>query len=135
MFVKPGQRAEADGQVGEFGLFRCPAVQLPQAFFLAEAVQAGRDDGGGLPVGGPGELGVELQGGGIPRRSRVAVRRCSGRRPRQVAGRIEGRDHRPRPPGITSRLTTHSHVNGPAPSPRSHTRRNLTRDSESLGER
>ena len=40
------------------------AVQVAEPFFLAEAVELGRDDRGGVPVGGPGELGVEPQGGG-----------------------------------------------------------------------
>src|SRR5271157_5223070 len=46
--------------------------------------------------------------------------------------RLQGRDHQPRPAGIHHYLTTHSHDGRPAPSPGSHTRRNLTRNSESL---
>ena len=42
-------------------------VQLAQALLLAEAVELGGDDGGGALVGGPGELGVEPQGGGALR--------------------------------------------------------------------
>jgi hypothetical protein len=38
-------------------------VELAEPFLLAEPVKAGGDDGGGEPVGGFAELGVELQGG------------------------------------------------------------------------
>ena len=37
-------------------------VQLAEAFFLAEAVELGGDNGGGGLVGGTRELGIELQG-------------------------------------------------------------------------
>ena len=42
-------------------------VQFAKAFLLAESVELGGEDAGGALVGGPGELGVELQGGGAPR--------------------------------------------------------------------
>jgi len=41
-------------------------VQFAKAFLLAESVELGGEDAGGALVGGPGELGVELQGGGAP---------------------------------------------------------------------
>ena len=40
---------------------------LAEPLFPAELVELRRDDGGGLLVGGPGELGVELQGRGALR--------------------------------------------------------------------
>jgi hypothetical protein len=42
-------------------------VQFAKAFLLAQSVELGGDDRGGALVGGPGELGVELQGGGALR--------------------------------------------------------------------
>ena len=40
------------------------AVQVAEPFSFAEPVELGRDDRSGVLVGGPGELGVEPQGGG-----------------------------------------------------------------------
>ena len=39
-------------------------VQLAEPFPFAELVELGRDDRDGPLVGGPGELGIEPQGGG-----------------------------------------------------------------------
>jgi hypothetical protein len=43
---------------------RLLAVQVAELFSFSEAVELGRDDRSGALVGGPGELGVEPQGGG-----------------------------------------------------------------------
>src|SRR5580700_9202520 len=67
MFVKPSLRADGRGYGGEpvgAGLGQLLAVELAEPFFLAESVELGRDDRGGVLVGRPAELGVELQRGG-----------------------------------------------------------------------
>ena len=65
MFVKTSlwtdDRSEGSEPVSSRGR-RMLAVELTKPFLLAEFVELGGDDGGGLLVGGPGELGVELQG-------------------------------------------------------------------------
>jgi hypothetical protein len=38
-----------------------PAVELAKTLLSAELVELGGNYGGGMPVGGPGELGIELQ--------------------------------------------------------------------------
>ena len=61
--VESGERPESVGQVAEVVARWRLAVQVTESFPLAEAVELGRDDRGGVPVGGLGELGVEPQGG------------------------------------------------------------------------
>ncbi len=59
MFVRPGLRADGRGQGGEpvgAGHRQVLAVKLAEPFFLAEPVELGRDDRGGVLVGDPAEL-------------------------------------------------------------------------------
>ena len=61
--VEPGERPEGAGQMAEIIAGRRLAVQVAEPFSFAEAVELGRDDRGGVLVGGTGELCVEPQGG------------------------------------------------------------------------
>jgi hypothetical protein len=54
--VESGERPESLGQVAEVVARWRLAVQIPESFPLAEAVELGRDDRCGVLVGGPGEL-------------------------------------------------------------------------------
>ena len=54
--VESGERPESVGQVAEVVARWRLAVQVTESFPLAEAVELGRDDRSGVPVGGPGEL-------------------------------------------------------------------------------
>ena len=54
--VESGERPESVGQVAEVVARWRLAVQLAEPFSFAEAVELGRDDRGGVPVSGPGEL-------------------------------------------------------------------------------
>jgi hypothetical protein len=63
LVVESSRRSQTRRQLLQVGGRRLP-VQLKKAFVLAEPVKAGGDDGGSLLVGGTGELGIELQGGG-----------------------------------------------------------------------
>jgi len=59
MFVKPGSRSYDRGHGAEpVGTLRGQllAVEVAEPFLLAELVELGRDDRGGVLVGGPGEL-------------------------------------------------------------------------------
>ena len=54
--VESSERPESVGQVAEVVARWRLAVQVPESFPLAEAVELGRDNRGGVLVGGPGEL-------------------------------------------------------------------------------
>ncbi len=54
--VESGARPEGAGQVAEVMVGRGLPVQVAEPFSFAEAVELGRDDRGGVLVGGPGEL-------------------------------------------------------------------------------
>jgi len=70
IFFKPNlrtdDRSEGSEPIGA-GSRQMLAIELPEPFFPAELVKLGRDDHGGALVGGPSELGVELQRGGTLR--------------------------------------------------------------------
>src|SRR5690349_19824153 len=70
MFLKPSLWTNDCGEGGEpvgARSWQMPEIELAKSFFSAETVELGRDDSGGALVGGPGELGVELQGRGALR--------------------------------------------------------------------
>ena len=54
--VESGKRAETAGQVSEVMAGRSLTVQVTEPFSFAKPVELGRDDRGGVLVGGPGEL-------------------------------------------------------------------------------
>jgi hypothetical protein len=59
MFIKPSLRTDDRGQGAEpvgTGRRQLLAVELAESFFLAEPIELGWDDRGGVLVGGPAEL-------------------------------------------------------------------------------
>ena len=52
--VEPGERPEGAGQLAEVMTGRRLPVQVAEPFSFAEPVELGRDDRGGVLVGGPG---------------------------------------------------------------------------------
>ena len=67
MFLKASKWADGRGEdrksVGS-GRWQVLVVELAEPFLLAQLVELGGDDRGGALVGGPSELGVELECGG-----------------------------------------------------------------------
>ena len=55
-------RADDRGEAAATGRRPIVVVELAESFLLAQPVELGGDDRSGALVGGPSELGVELQG-------------------------------------------------------------------------